>query len=671
MQRFTIPSVLITALALGTTFNTGCTGKRRGDADKEAAAGGEGSQVGVDDVDDSLNSKVEGDRARVLVDEDDPQKGASNPLVTIVEYSDFQCPYCSRAAASLDEAAAAYPDDVKLVFKQYPLPMHKDAPLGAQAALAANAQGKFWEMHDKLFENQRAMSREDLEGYAKEIGLDMEKFRKALDEETYKAEVEKEVAEGRKLGVNSTPTFYVNGKLQKGALPAEAIIKLIEEEKKQAEKLIAAGSKREEVYARIMKAAKETVTAEVKEDPKPRPGQPDPAANYAVPTADNRPTAGPEDALVTIVEFSDFQCPFCSRVNETVNKIKAEYPDKVRIVFRQLPLPFHKEAKPAAKASLAAHKQGKFWEMHDKLFANQKELTEDNFAKWAGEIGLDVAQFKKDYAAADLDKMVDEDLKAAGDWGARGTPAFFVNGRFVSGAQPFENFDKVIQEELKKAEAWKKANPNVAGKELYAAMSKGWESEIKQPPIADHKRRDMETKGLPARGNVKSAKVSIVECSDFDCPFCKRAATTVDQIVEEYGDKVAVYMRQYPLPMHKNAEGAHRAALAAGKQGKFWEMHDKLFEDQKARSDEQYEKMAGEIGVDVAKWKKDYADPALKEQIETDKKICSQMDVRGAPGFIINGRLLSGARPFDQFKAVIDEELAGGFEKKAKADKQG
>ncbi|RMG94814.1 MAG: thioredoxin [Deltaproteobacteria bacterium] len=669
MKRITIPSMFLVGLATaGLTLTPACTGKRR---TEEAAseAGSGGKLASLDDVDDSLNDKVEGERVRVLYDPDkDPHKGAAEPLVTIVEFSDFQCPYCSRLAKTLDEVLAAYPNDVRLVFKQFPLPMHKDAALGAEAALAAGEQGKYWEMHDKLFANQRAMSRADIEKYAQEIGLDMAKFKKALDDGTYKKKVQEDMNQGKSLGVRSTPTFFVNGKMQRGALGADAIKKLVEDEIKQAKKLLDAGAKRNEIYARIMKAAKAEAP---KPEPQQRPGQPNPADNYAVPTGEDRPTWGKDTALVTIIEFSDFQCPFCNRVTGTLEQIKQNYGNDVRIVYRQLPLPFHKQAKPAAKAALAAHRQGKFWEMHDKLFANQKALTEENFKKWAQEIGLDVAKFEKDMKDPALDKIIEEDMKTANQWGARGTPAFFINGRFLSGAQPYPRFEALIKEELEKAKKFAAAHPDLKGDALYDEMAKGWEKELKQPPIADHKRREVSTEGLPAKGNTKDPKVVIVECSDFDCPFCKRATSTVDQILKEYGDKVAFYFRQYPLPMHKNAMPAHKAALAAHEQGKFWEMHDKLFANQKARSVEELTKMAEEVGLDVDKWKKSFEDPKLEEKIKADMAECSKMGVRGAPGFLINGRLLTGARPYPQFKQVLEEELAGGFEKKAKDDKKG
>jgi protein-disulfide isomerase len=675
MRTRNISTALIMALAMATTTLVACTGQRGGAAsqDKAAVAVDSKKLLTLDDVDDAYKDKITGERFRVTYDDTDMFKGAESPLVTIVEFSDYQCPYCARFTNMLDEVVKdpAYKDDLRIVFKQFPLPMHKDAAYGAEASLAAGAQGKFWEMHDLLFANPKAMSPADIEGYAKQIGLDLAKFQADMAAHTYKAKVDADLELGKRFGVRGTPSFFINGLWQRGApRTPEALKELIDKERKAAEELVAAGSKRNEVYARYMRAGadKRVEPAKPQGPQQARAGEPDPKANYAVPT-DGRPAFGPEDALVTIIEFSDFQCPFCSRVVPTLKEIKEKFPSDVRVVFRQLPLSFHDRARPAAKASLAAARQGKFWEMHDKLFENQKELTDQNFELWAKEMGLNVDQFKKDMADPAIEKMVAEDEQTAGKFGARGTPAAFVNGRFVSGAQPFPAFEAVIKEELEKAQKVMKEK-GLAKAGLYDEMRKGWETELKvppPPPPADHKRRDVKVDGLPGKGNLKNPKVTIVECSDFDCPFCNRVTGTVAQIVEQYGDKVAFYFRQYPLPMHKMAEPAHRAALAAHKQGKFWEMHDILFASRDKRSDEQLKEIAGQIGLDVGRWQKDFSDPATAKQVQDDIAACSALEVRGAPGFLINGRLLSGAQPFEVFKGVIEEELAGGFEAKKAA----
>ncbi len=176
---------------------------------------------------------------------------------------------------------------------------------------------------------------------------------------------------------------------------------------------------------------------------------PDPSKRYTV-DLKGSPAIGPEDATVTVVEFSDFQCPFCARFLPTLDQIRSEYGDQVRVVFKHLPLSFHQKAPAAHAASEAAHKQGKFWEMHDKIFKNQRQMSEANYVVWAGEIGLDVDQFKKDMASAEIKARVDKDVKEAGRLGVTGTPGFFINGRHMSGAKPFSEFKVVIDEEMKK-----------------------------------------------------------------------------------------------------------------------------------------------------------------------------------------------------------------------------
>lgn len=137
--------------------------------------------------------------------------GPANAKVTVVEFSDFQCPYCTRAAAVTKEVKEKYGDKVRFVFRQFPLSFHKEAHLAAQASLAAGAQGKFWEYHDILFENQKALERASLEKYAEQLGLDMAAFKKALDEGTYKDEVDADIELGNKIAVSGTPTMFING----------------------------------------------------------------------------------------------------------------------------------------------------------------------------------------------------------------------------------------------------------------------------------------------------------------------------------------------------------------------------------------------------------------------------------------------------------------------------
>ena len=160
---------------------------------------------------------------------------------------------------------------------------------------------------------------------------------------------------------------------------------------------------------------------------------------------------GPDDAPITIVEFADFECGYCSRAGDTMKQVMDKYPGKVRVVYRDFPLSFHQNAQPASVAARCAGAQGKYWEMHDTLFANQSSLNPESYIKWATELGLDVEAFK---ACSDDPKQaaaVQADFEAGVKLGVNGTPAFFVNGVNLSGARPVEDFVKVIDRELAKA----------------------------------------------------------------------------------------------------------------------------------------------------------------------------------------------------------------------------
>ena len=171
---------------------------------------------------------------------------------------------------------------------------------------------------------------------------------------------------------------------------------------------------------------------------------------FRMPVADaGFPSKGPESAPVTIVEFSDFECPYCSRVNPTLDQVIDRYGDKVRLVFRQFPLSrIHPNAQKAAEASLCAGEQGKFWELHDSMFRDQRNLGLDSIKEKASTVGLEMDRFNQCLDSDQFAEAVAMDLEEGGSLGVTGTPAVFINGRFLSGAQPFEEFSKIIDDEL-------------------------------------------------------------------------------------------------------------------------------------------------------------------------------------------------------------------------------
>lgn len=164
--------------------------------------------------------------------------------------------------------------------------------------------------------------------------------------------------------------------------------------------------------------------------------------------SDGAPSFGPADAKVTIVEFSDFECPYCSRAANVTTQVKKKYGDKVRFVFRQFPLSFHKNAQGAAEASMAAHAQGKFWEFHDLMFENQRKLGTEDLEGYAKQLGLDVAQFKQAMESHKFADQVKSDIELGSRVAVGGTPTLFINGERVSNPTDFAAVSQEIDKAL-------------------------------------------------------------------------------------------------------------------------------------------------------------------------------------------------------------------------------
>ena len=174
-----------------------------------------------------------------------------------------------------------------------------------------------------------------------------------------------------------------------------------------------------------------------------------------------------------------------------------------------------------------------------------------------------------------------------------------------------------------------------------------------RPPVVQ-----VDTAGRPERGGGVKAPITIIEFSDYECPFCGRAEKIVNQVMTTYGDRIRLVYRDFPLEMHQHSRLASEAANCANAQGKFWEYHAKLFDNQTALSEEQLKSYAGELGLDKAKFETCLKEKPFKAAIDKDMTDGSKVGVNGTPAFFINGRMLSGAQPFDKFKEVIDDELA-------------
>jgi protein-disulfide isomerase len=375
--------------------------------------------------------------AAILEDDSAVVRGEADAPVTIVEYTDYQCPYCLRHSAEtmprlISEMIAT--GRVRYVVKDFPLDsIHPEARSAAMAARCAGEQDAYWEMHDALFAAQGEWSglgagaAEVYATLAAGLGLDASAFAACLDSGRHDAVVQANQDEGIDLGVTGTPAFFINGYPISGAQPYE-------------------------LFEYAIGLAEEGMLGEAYVAQEPQQ-QPTPSGPVEV-NSEGAFSIGETDAPVTIIEFTDFQCPFCSRhALETYPQIKAEYVDtgRVRYVFMDFPLSsIHPQAQLTAEAARCAGDQGQFVAMHDLLFSRQQEWAgrddaAELLAGYAGELGLDEAAFAECLSSGVHRAAVLADLEEGVRVGVDGTPAFFINGVFVSGAQPFEVFQEVIE----------------------------------------------------------------------------------------------------------------------------------------------------------------------------------------------------------------------------------
>ncbi len=378
-----------------------------------------------------------------------PVIGCPDALVTMVVFSDFQCPFCARVTDTLRTLRARYGADLRVVWKNNPLPFHDNAPLAAEAAMEVYAQrgaAGFWRFHDLLFANQQHLERADLERYARRAGVDVRRFNGALDEHAHAEEVEADKALATAIGAAGTPNFFINGTQLVGAQPVERFTTLIDAVLARARTITPRGR----VYAHMVA---DPVPGD---EPAPSRAQPDDENRvYTVRASPRAPTFGPANARVVIEHFSDFQCPFCARVGPTLDQIRTRYGDRVRLVWRDYPLPFHNNAMLAAEAArevFAQRGNAVFWRFNDALFANQQHLERADLERYARAVGIDLARFRRALDAHTHQPGIRDDMAAADATGAQiGTPAFFINGRFVAGALPFEEFQRRIDAALEAA----------------------------------------------------------------------------------------------------------------------------------------------------------------------------------------------------------------------------
>jgi protein-disulfide isomerase len=413
-----------------------------------------------------------------------PTAGEPDAPITIVEFSDYACGYCIRARGTMASLELLYPGQIRWIHRS--VPFISGTSLGAEAAHAAAAQGQLEPMEAQLYALGGAYDRIAVEMIAQSIGLDMVRFRAELDAVTHRAAIAADVELARRLGVTSTPTFFVNGRAVLGSVPLSSFVAVVEAELVRAaqlqerepalrgaalyQRLVAGGLPSADDGPRVRTPAVELATS----------------IPYRVGLGLPGLTRGPATAPATLVVFSDFECHFCAKNEPALTHIRKVYGPSLRIVFRHLPLPFHKNAQLAAEASMAAAAQGKFWELHDRLFLSTAALTRADLEREAEAAGLLISRFR-----ADLDSRRWRDavrLDAAGGMalGIDGTPTMFLNGMMISGAKAPAQLEAAVKIILELTQPMRTAG--VADADVYA---------VTMTNATGHERSDPTTVPLP------------------------------------------------------------------------------------------------------------------------------------------------------------------------------
>ena len=561
--------------------------------------------------------------AKVVLTSDDvdlsksPYLGAADAEIVMVEFSDFQCPYCTRAYPTVKKIIENYGDKVKLVFAHLPLSFHPEAQKAAEAAECASDQDKFWEYHDILFETGE-LSIDNLKAHAKTLNLDTEEFDNCLDGGLKKVIVGGHAKLAQQNGASGTPTFFLNGKKIVGAQPYENFAAEIE----------------------AILSGKPIPTQEPTPTPTPTPSP--------IKTVDisDREIKGSSDAEIIMVEFSEYQCPYCKRVQPTVEQLIEEYDGKVAMAHMNFIV--HASAHLSSQAVECAGDQDKYFQMHDKIFETSK-TDEAGLKEVAAEIGLDMDKFNPCLEDGEKIETIDAQTKIGKTQAIRGTPSFIigklengkVSGNLLVGAQPITEFKKTID--------------SLLGIEVKLEPAVEPTQEPKPTAIL----ADISDRAIKG---PKDAVFTIIEFSEYQCPYCKRVQPTVEQLIEEYDGNVN--MAHMNFIVHASAHLSSQAVECAGDQDKYFQMHDKIFETSKT-DEAGLKEVAAEIGLDIEQFN-NCLDSAEKAKIVDEQTaIGKSVGVSGTPSFIIGpnsggqvfGGFMVGAQPIENFRKILDSQI--------------
>lgn len=602
------------------------------------------------------------------IEADDARLGSDQAKVTVVAFLDYQCSFCAQGFATLLALRRDYSDDdLRIVFKHLPLAFHELAlpsAIAGQAVMQGAGPEAFFQFSRRAFENQSALGFSELAKWAEEAGLPREHYNELVSSEQTVQRIVQDARLASQIGVDATPAFFINGRMIAGAQPKIVFQEAISEELAAIDELQngkAKVSSRSAYRTRVSSNMRGSVlSALLAADPN----------DYLVPV-DGSPIQGPTDAPVTLVVFTDFECPFCKRADDTIKMLRKKHGSDLRVVFKHLPLSFHERARPAALLAAAVQKHRgdqAFFAAASALFEQSPSLDEPSLRRVGRTHGLSEEQIELALTGRDVDVTgrIQRDLDLSDDVLARGTPHFFINGKRLSGARPLEHFDALISHGKKRANDLMKEGVRPA--DVYARLQEQATSPGRPEKLAS----EIPEASRPERG-PKDAPVVVHIFSDFQCPYCRVGEQTLLELEASFPGKLRFVWHDFPLDFHEQARPAARAAREVFRQkgnSAFWKMHALLFDlegDEAKISDEDIVQHGSSLGMDGAALLEVANSTKHDAIIDEEIEFASSLGIRGTPAFVIGGYLVTGAKPAHYLERVVSLALSDKAEEKATA----
>ncbi len=393
-----------------------------------------------------------------------------------------------------------------------------------------------------------------------------------------------------------------------------------------------------------------------------------PGRSAGVPVTIENPYLGDPFAAVTIVAFSSFSCEPCQRASQSIAAIREKYGDDVvRVVWKNFP-PTALEKRAANDAAMAAFAVGgneAFWKFHETAFTNPKAQNDGSFKKWAAEAGLDVEAFQMQRLDSGPRAQVDFDIELAKRLGAVSAPHFYVNGYSLTGVPPMQKWHEVIDREIRAVDMLKHTSTPPHDYYRFRVGENYHRPGPKMPPQYMRRRLDTETvwhlplaADDPIRGS-SDALVTIVEFGDFQCPHTRKAAGTLKQLTDNFGDRIRIVWKDNPLSIHDSARAAAvlgRMAFEDTGNDRFWKAHDAMLDSEQldARA---LERVAESVGLDWGQVQERIDQEAFAAKLTANKQLARQYQSPGTPAFFINGRRLPGDQPIERFQDIVAAEV--------------